>query len=232
VTATGPVPVRLFYVDDSGAPDTGWIVYSWIECAITDWKVGLRAWLDLRKRMFADHRIPPSYELHAAHLIGGRGEPSTDPAWNRRKRNRSLAMREALATIGDTPVLGVGSTYRLTSARGSDYGRERGEVYAALVSHLDTRCARSGEYGMIFMDGDGSSHSYYAAHRELKLADRHIIEDPLFQVSHRSQWVQMADLTAWTAYHSLIRLPPRRFAWDWYATHLLARDVNGGPVAL
>jgi hypothetical protein len=85
---------------------------------------------------------------------------------------------------------------------------------------------------MIFMDGDGSAHGYYAAHRGLKLADRHIIEDPLFQVSHRSQWVQMADLAAWSAYHGLLRTPRRRFAWEWYGTYLGARDVNGGPISL
>ncbi len=225
-------PVRLFYVDDSGAPDTGWIVYSWIECTITDWRIGLRAWLDLRKQMFADHKIPPAYELHAAHLIGGRGEPSIDPGWNLRKLNRTRAMQQALAAIGATQAVGLGTVYRVTAARGGDYAKQRAEVYDALVTRLDTRCAGAAEHGLIFMDGNGSEHAYYSAHRALKLADRHIIEDPLFQLSHRSQWVQMADLTAWTAYHGLIRTPRRRFAWDWYSKHLAARDVNGGPMAV
>jgi hypothetical protein len=48
---SGSLPVRLFYVDDSGAPNTGWVVYSWIECAVADWRHGLRWWLDLRKRL-------------------------------------------------------------------------------------------------------------------------------------------------------------------------------------
>jgi hypothetical protein len=100
------------------------------------------------------------------------------------------------------------------------------------VAHLDERCGRVGEYGMVFMGGDGSAHSYYAAHRSLKLADRYIIEDPLFQASHRSQWVQMADVAAWSAYQGLVRLPGRRFAWDWYTRYLAARDVNGGPLAV
>jgi Protein of unknown function (DUF3800) len=85
---------------------------------------------------------------------------------------------------------------------------------------------------MIFMDGDGSDQGYYSAHRALKLADRHVIEDPLFQVSHRSQWVQMADLVAWSAYQALQRSPDRRFAWNWYDDYLAAHDANGGPVAL
>jgi hypothetical protein len=182
MTPIAALPVRLFYVDDSGSPDTGWIVYSWIECTIADWRLGLRAWLDLRKQMYADHKIPPSYELHAAHFVGGHGNPSTDPSWNLRKRNRATAMQQALAAIGAAEALRVGTVHR-TGDRGRAYGRQRGQVYEALVAHLDDRCARAGEYGMIFMEGDGSEHAYYAAHRGLKLADRHIIEDPLFQGS-------------------------------------------------
>jgi hypothetical protein len=85
---------------------------------------------------------------------------------------------------------------------------------------------------MIFMDGDGSAHEYYAAHRALKLTDRYVIEDPLFQPSHRSHWMQMADLAAWTAYQSLVRQPSRQFAWDWYGRYLGARDVNGAPLRI
>jgi len=88
------------------------------------------------------------------------------------------------------------------------------------------------EHGLIFMDGDGTSTNYYAAHRGLKLAHRNIIEDPLFQQSHRSQWVQMADLVAWTGYQSLLRHPGKRFAWSWYEECLGICDVNGGPLAL
>ena len=51
-------PVRLFYADDSGAEDTGIVVFSWIECGIGDWRVGLRGWLDLRKDLYARHGWP------------------------------------------------------------------------------------------------------------------------------------------------------------------------------
>jgi hypothetical protein len=40
---------------------------------------------------------------------------------------------------------------------------------------------------MIVMDGNGEDPAYYDAHRGLRLARRRIIEDPLFQHSHRSQ---------------------------------------------
>jgi len=224
--------VRFFYIDDSGAPDTGWIVYSWIECTIADWRVGLRGWLDLRKDLFARYAIPPSYELHAAHFAGGAGNPSTDAAWNRHKRNRGEVLQLALGAIAATPQLQVGSVYRVTGATGRAYAAQRADVYQSLVNRVDARLGAAGEHGLIFMDGDGTDTSYYGAHRGLKLAHRNVIEDPLFQPSHRSQWVQMADIIAWSVYQGLRRAPNRRFAWDWYGTYLQRRDVNGSPLAV
>lgn len=84
----------------------------------------------------------------------------------------------------------------------------------------------------MFVDGDGSDPRYFTAHRELKLAGRHIIEDPLFQYSHRSQWVQMADMVAYAAYQHLARYRGKEFAWSWYERHLMPHDVNGGPLEL
>jgi hypothetical protein len=85
---------------------------------------------------------------------------------------------------------------------------------------------------VIVMDGNGTASGYYAAHRGLKLSSRNIIEDPMFVPAHRSQWVQMADIAAWSAYQGLLRHQGKRFAWDWYTRHLGPSDVNDGPVAL
>jgi hypothetical protein len=223
---------RLFYVDDSGAPSTGFVVYSCIETTFEDWRTGLRAWLDLRQDLYATYKIPASVELHATNLVGGRGYPSTDPAVNASKQARSEVMQRALAAIGDAGDLRVRTVYRLTAARGSSYQAEREALYAAFIEHLDVRLELAGELGMVVMDGDGTASGYYNAHRALKLAKRRIIEDPFFQTSHRSQWVQMADLAAWTAYQALLRHPTKQFAWGWYDRHLSGADVNGGPVAL
>jgi hypothetical protein len=73
-------PVRLCYVDDSGAEDTGIVVFSWIECGISNWRLGLRGWLDLRKDLYARHGIPPAYELHATKFIRGVGNRQRTPA--------------------------------------------------------------------------------------------------------------------------------------------------------
>jgi hypothetical protein len=140
-------------------------------------------------------------------------------------------MREALGVIGSA-ALKTGTVYRRTRARGTVYQLERNEAYEALVAHLDARVGAARELGMIFMDGDGTAAGYYNAHRVLKLAHRNIIEDPLFVPAHRSAWVQMADLVAWTAYQGLLRHPGKRFAWQWYNDYLLTSDVNRGAVAL
>lgn len=221
----------MFYVDDSGSTETGLVIYSWIECVVEDWRHGLRAWLDLRKRLYTAHAIPADYELHATKFVGGRGRPSLDEAWNRSKANRSAVAEEALATIAACPQLEVGSVYRRVSRR-RDYGDARAELYERWIDHVDHRLAGVDELGLVYVDGDGTDHRYLAAHRELKLADRHVIEDPMFQHSHRSQWVQMADLVAYAAYQHLARYDGKEFAWGWYERYLMPRDVNGGPLKL
>lgn len=226
------MPVRLFYVDDSGSVATGYVVYSWIECDVEEWRVGLKCWLELRRALYVRHRIPPAYELHASQFVNGRGRPSTDPEWNLSKQARWSVTEELLATIGGCPQLRVGTVYRKTAARGHDYHLERDALYVALIRHLDDRLTGDDELGLVFMDGDGTANGYYAAHRGLRLSRRRVIEDPLFQASHRSQWVQMADLVAYAGYHALLRHPAKSFMVDWYDRFLKGCDTNGGPLAL
>jgi mannose/cellobiose epimerase-like protein (N-acyl-D-glucosamine 2-epimerase family) len=226
------VPLRLFYVDDSGSVVTGYVVYSWIECDAAQWRSGLAAWLGLRRELYNRYRIPPAYELHATAFLNGRGNPSTDEAWNRSKQARWEAAELMLAAIAACPELSVGTVYRHTAARGHAYHEHRVGLYDRLVGHLDTRLAADGELGMLLMDGDGTATGYYAAHRALKLSRRSLIEDPLFQASHRSQWVQIADLAAYVAFQSLLRYPGKEFCWDWYERYLRPCDRNGGPLAL
>lgn len=224
-------PVRLFYSDDSGYVDTGFIVYSWIELPVHRWKSGLRSWLDLRKRLYHEYQIPADKELHTTKFVNGRERISTNPSVNSSKAKRREVMRLALETIGNTQGLEVGTVYRRTTDRGSAYHRGRVELYGKLIDHLDARLCSSGELGMMFMDGNGSDPTYQKAHRDLKLADRSIIEDPMFQGSHNSQWVQMADIVAWTTYQHLLRYPGKEFAWSWYDDHLKTADRNG-PIEL
>lgn len=235
---TGSVPAlppasaaRLFYVDDSGAEETGIAVFAWVETTLPGWSDGLQVWLEMRKDLYAKYQIPPSAELHATKFVAGRGRPSQDSGVNLSRQDRRAAMRDALAAIGTCPDLHVGVVYRSTAARTKAYGAERLQVYNGLVEHLDARLGAAGEHGMIIMDGNGTgANGYYAAHRGLKLGARNLIEDPMFVPAHRSASVQMADFVAWTAYQSVLRHPGKRFAWDWYEDYLRGSDVNGGPL--
>jgi hypothetical protein len=115
------------------------------------------------------------------------------------------------------------------------YGPDRyvmGVGYDELISHLHDRLIATRDYASIFMDGNGSDPTYLRAHRNLPLAGRRVLEDPLFQLSHVSQWVQMADLVAWTTYQSILQHPGKALPAGWYDKHLRFRDVNGGPIAL
>jgi hypothetical protein len=83
------------------------------------------------------------------------------------------------------------------------------------------------------MDGDGSDFSYSRAHRALPLKSRNLLEDPLYQRPHGSQFVQVADLVAFTGYQSLLTTGDKTFTRRWYADHLTGKDVTGGrPMAL
>ncbi|PPF78262.1 hypothetical protein C5B96_14800 [Subtercola sp. Z020] len=77
------------------------------------------------------------------------------------------------------------------------------------------------------MDGNGTDRSYLAAHRALDLSGRHVVEDPVFHDSRGSQFVQMADLVAYSAFMHLNRHDGNRFAWSWFDDHFA---TSGGAM--
>lgn len=219
--------VRLIYLDDSGARDTGLVVFSWCEVAVTDWERGLRAWLDWRAALTELHGIPKNYELHATKFVNGRGAPSVAADWNRHKAHRWAVMADAMTLLAEQDWLSIGTVFtRVDDCR--HYGTERQRAYVETVAMLDRRLRAADEFGIVVMDGDGTDESYLAAHRQLPLAGRRLIEDPSFQHSHRSQWIQMADLVAYAAYQHILGHPGKRFAWPWYR-QLAPRDALTGP---
>ncbi|WP_338672056.1 DUF3800 domain-containing protein [Streptomyces sp. SCSIO 30461] len=207
---------RIFYIDDSGAESTGFIVYGWAEINLAHWSAALRCWLDFRKKLYTDTGIPADYELHATSFIPGRSNPSTHPEWNRQKRLRGPVVQNALATIEIMPGTRAGAVWRHTTKKGRAYYGERAAVYEGLLHRLDYDLAATGDHGIIVMDGDGTDTAYQREHRKLKLATRHIVEDPWFIGSHTSQPVQAADLLAYTAYQRVLRHPGKRFMWHWW----------------
>ncbi|MEU4738885.1 DUF3800 domain-containing protein [Actinosynnema sp. NPDC023658] len=217
--------VRLFYIDDSGAQSAELVVFGWVELLVTDWRPALRSWLDWRKALHATTGLPASYELHATKFANGRGRP-TKTDWDHSKAHRSAVMVEALGAIAGLPGVRTGAVFRDT--KGTNYFDAKATAYADLVTTIDVRLVDTGQHGFVIMDGDGTDPSYRQAHRGLRLATRNLIEDPFFQGSHLSQWVQVADLVAYTAYQAVLRAPGKELMWEWYADLLGPACANGG----
>jgi Protein of unknown function (DUF3800) len=227
-----PARFRLFYVDDSGSPLSGIVLYAWLETDAAGWAAGNQSWFTLRQLLYERYAIPASYVLHAATFAGGHGNPSTNPGWNRIRHLRGEVLQLVLAHLAATPGVRIGAAYRRTTARRHAYARHRRDVYQLLAAHLDVRLAAHDEHGLVFNDGDGTDPSYAAAHRNLTLGPRRLIEDPQYPGSASNWWLQLADLVAWTTFQHLHRAPNRRFAWPWYDTYLASVDVNDAPVQL
>jgi hypothetical protein len=223
---------RLIYADDSGDPRFGWAIYGWVECSPAHWRLVLREWLELRKRLWVEYKVPPSQELHATDYVNGRGRISTDPTVTLWKDLGREVARDCLQLLRDCEHLRVGAVFRKTSKTGSEYHLERADLYLKLVEQWDAEQAARNSFAMISMDGDGSDRSYFEAHRALKLDARHIIEDPIFHDSKRSQWTQMADLVAFVANAHLDRHDKNEFAWTWYEEFLTGSDPSRSPKPL
>ena len=225
---------RMMYVDDSGHPATGLVVYGWIEFAPDHWAGVLRNWLDTRKRLWREFGVPIVQELHTTEYVNGRGRISRGVPerhvhagaeyW--KDFGREVAV-ECLQTLRSTEGLRVGAVWRRGPPQ--DIARTRQDTYAALVTQVERELAAEQILGIIVMDGNGSDPSYRSTHRNLKLAERRVIEDAIHLDSRASQLVQMADLVAWSAYAHLDRHARNRFAWRWYSEYLSERDPSRAP---
>jgi hypothetical protein len=219
---------RWYYVDDSGATNTGWVVYGYVEVPAECWGAAFGRWLDFRRLLYEQYRIPASYELHAHNFINGRGNPSQRVKWNRDKELRRRLAVSALQVIAEMPGVRVGAVVRHTEARRDAYAEERQRVYGELVERLTTRLERDRAYGAVVIDGDGSDVSYEQRHADLDMASRRILENPIFHGAHASPMLQVADLVSYAAYQAVRRDPEKAFMHDWFDSHLAARgDING-----
>ena len=106
------------------------------------------------------------------------------------------------------------------------------QTYAALITRIESELHDSDSLGMVFMDGDGSDTTYRAAHRNLKLSARRVIEDAVLTDSKHSQLVQMADLVAWSANAHIEPHRGNQYAWDWYTQYLSERDPKRAPTPI
>ncbi|WP_192580229.1 DUF3800 domain-containing protein [Micromonospora sp. ALFpr18c] len=218
----------LYYVDDSGSEVSGYTTYSWIKIDPVHWAAADQQWLAFRAAVYRRYGIPASARLHATDLAGGRGRPGGSSTW---KRHDGLeVIREGLWTIATLPGVRVGSVYRRTQARGSSFREHKQDLYRSLVDTLDRDLGAQNSFGLIVMDGDGSDPAYARSHRSLGGTGRRLIEDPCFRRADVSQWVQIADFAAWSAYRSLRPDGRRTRPSSWYRDLLGHLDVNGGPI--
>lgn len=219
----------MFYADDSGDLDRGWIVYGWLELETKDWAKILDYWLKFRKTLVRNYGVPVAKELHATHFVNGRREISTsrpkryenDPRW-KQTLGRELAVA-CLGALRDCPHIELGAAYYQTTKKGEELTADRELAYEKLVALWDSQLRVSGDYGLVGMDGEGTDPVYYRGHRALDIHTRRIVEDPMFHSSQRSQWTQMADIVAWTSFTHLNKHDANEFAWDWYESYLKPR---------
>ena len=168
---------RLVYVDDSGWPQSGLVVYAWVEFAPDHWRSVLRSWLDMRKMLWREFGIPVASELHTTHYVNGRSRVS------KRVPDRHIhggieywkdfgveVAIKCLETLRSAEGLTIGAVWR--KGEPADLALTRQEAYAALIQRFERELASADSLGMVFMDGDGSDKSYRTTHRNLPLAQR------------------------------------------------------------
>ncbi len=212
----------LAYVDDSG--DNQLDLLSAVLIPFQTWQASLAGWLDFRRRLVDEHGIPTAYELHANEFLNGRGRPSkTGAPINTSRTLRRQIGEQALTVIAAMPDVGVITVARRGSAA------QRRLTYGRLVDELDVHLEQIDGQAIVVVDGDQLHPAYHLTHRDLKLADRRVIEDPWMQGSHVSQLVQVADLVVYCAYQHLTRPERHRQMWPWYEQHILSLHVVGRP---
>lgn len=220
---------RLHYMDDSGSHTSGLVSFTWLQIDPAHWGEAEQAWLAFRQDLYHRHRIPASRRLHATDLAGGRRNPSQEVTWDAIAHGATV-IGEALEVVGEMSGLAVGTVFARVGHEG--FHAAKSALYQRLTVQLDADLRRRGQHGLVFMDGDGSDPIYTSAHRALP-AGRRLIEAPVFRLAEHDQWVQMADIAAWSAFQSLRRRKHHgRKLWTWYRQRLGHLDLFGGPLEL
>ncbi len=210
--------MRLFYVDDSG--NEAVTTFSAVSVPVEAWTAALDVWLGWRRHLRAVHGIDVRSRLHAADWLAGRGRPSGDPGAviNRSKPVRWQEFVSALDAVAAMPGVEV-----MTSFASGDRHKP---PYRALMNLIDLRLREADDHGLVVLDGEGGE--LRTMHRELDIATRRIVEDPWMRDARESQWPQVADFVAHTAFQAIVRAPSRAFMWEWYEQRLGAVIVRDG----
>ena len=213
---------RMYYVDDSGDPTKGIVVYSWIEVDTAQAPEATAVWRRFRQQLFESYGIPTDFELHSTDFLAGRGHPSTEEKVNHSKLVRREILIDALKIIGDLPGVRVGAVYRTSPRRRSGFAEAIRDVFCRLVLGVDRRLFLAQVQGAMVIDGtgDGSCDIYVRLFRSLSLSGQHLMTDPLFQPSSGSQWIQIADIVAFSAFQAVVKRPDREYCWTWFEDYI------------
>ncbi|MGW4804611.1 DUF3800 domain-containing protein [Kitasatospora sp. NPDC004272] len=215
----------LIYTDDSGDEKSSF--FTALLIPMEKWPVTLRQWLKFRKWMYARHQVPTDYEWHTYEWLKGTGRPDSNNPDN--LINTSVHLRREVCEKALKAIKAIGAQQGVGLLTCEMCGPVKADAYAATVRALDSVLEERNAHGVIIVDGGDHGvpdPNVRAAHRDLKLHSRRVIEDGWLQPAHASQLVQMADLVAHVAYQSTRRKPSRKFMWDWYREYLHAMELE------
>lgn len=220
--------MHLVYVDDSGDSKNGTTMTALL---VEDkhWNGVLDCWLQGRREIHREFRVPKTQEIHANNLYKGRSKYCDSE-----EANRAFNLDKRAAT-GRIMLSWLSKADGLTIATIATPHKQSPLAYAAFVEWLDDWANRNETTAMIFYDGkqgydhddDGrspdeirsqwdtafrASAPYRNTHRSLELETRRVIEDVVMLDSKYNQLIQAADLVAYGAYQWHLQAYPDKWS--------------------
>ena len=215
----GLMTTYIAYIDDSGDENTA--VYTALLIPAEKWNLTLGKWLSFRKQLYDGYSIPADFELHATELLAGKGRPAPSLTYGvntdmgKRKRVFNLAVAQ-IGMLTDVKMISKVMAHGAPDA-----------CYRSLLAEVDSQLAAEDSWAVMIVDGQGGDGTHKAAHRDLKLTSRRILEDPWFVDSKVSQFVQMADIASYSVFQAHGVNPTRQFMWGYMVRYLHNREWPG-----
>lgn len=220
--------MHLVYVDDSGDSKNGTTMTALL---VEDkhWNDVLGTWLEGRREIHREFKVPKTQEIHANNLYKGRGNYCESE-----EDSRAFSADKRAAT-GRIMLSWLSKAEGLTIVTIATPYKQSPLAYAAFVEWLDDWAYRNKTTAMIFYDGkQGYEHSddgrspeeiriqwdtafrastpYRDTHRDLELKTRRVIEDVVMLDSKYNQLIQAADLVAYGAYQWHLQTYPEKWS--------------------
>ncbi|MEV6351010.1 DUF3800 domain-containing protein [Actinoplanes sp. NPDC051851] len=206
-------------MDDSGNEDFS--VHTGALVPVDRWREHLMAWKSYRRALYKKHGVLDDYEIHTHEWVMGKGKPVENPVsdGNGQDINTVVGYRRQWATKALLAITKLNDFQTFTVK--SDTAN-KADAYCHFLRELDESLAKQLDWGVVVLDGcpKNPDPAPTAEHRRLPLRTRAIVEDVWIQDSSVSQFIQIADLAAHSAFQHLVQNPARSFMWDWYPEHL------------